>query len=61
MACLEGGELMFRFIHIASFFLLPLFWASAISAQQNTPPAEHPPDRMVLDVVVTEKSGHYVL
>ncbi len=48
---------MIRFTRIAYFFLLTLFCSSAISAQQNTPPAEQPPGRIFLDVVVTEKSG----
>ena len=48
---------MIRFTRIACFFLPTLFCGSAIFAQQNTPPAEHPPDRIFLDVVVTAKSG----
>ena len=48
---------MIRLTRIAYFFLLTLFCSSAISAQQNTPPTGHPPGRIFLDVVVTEKSG----
>ena len=48
---------MIRFTRIANFFLLTLFCSSAVFSQQNTPPAEHPPGRIFLDVVVTGKSG----
>jgi VWFA-related protein len=48
---------MIRFTRIAYFLLLTLFCGSAISAQQNTPPTEHPLGRIFLDVVVTGKSG----
>jgi VWFA-related protein len=48
---------VFRLRRITYSLFLTLFCASAISAQQNTPPAEHPPGRIDLDVVVTEKSG----
>lgn len=48
---------MFRFPRLASFLLLALSCTATISAPQNPPHAQHPPGRLVLDVVVAEKSG----